>query len=83
MALPRRGSADHQTHRGRVIHPRHGSRGTAGARARVAVIPPHVQTAVHGLAFASNRVLHSGVDREPGHFIAAYGFETAERVGAG
>ncbi len=31
-------------------------------RARVAVIPPRIGTTVHGLAFASNRVLHSGLD---------------------
>lgn len=36
-------------------------------------------TTVHGLAFASNRVLHSGLDDEHGHFIAAYGLETAVR----
>jgi hypothetical protein len=34
---------------------------------------------VHGVTFASNRVLHSGLDGESGHFIAAYGVETAER----
>jgi hypothetical protein len=48
-------------------------------RARVAVIPPRVGTTVYGLAFASNRVLHSGLDGEHGHFIAAYGVETADR----
>jgi hypothetical protein len=47
-------------------------------RARVAVIPPRLGTTVHGLAFASNRVLHSGVDGERGRFIAAYGVETAD-----
>ena len=51
-------------------------------RARVAIIPPRMGTTVHGLAFASNRVLHSGVDGEHGHFIAAYGTEMAERSGA-
>ncbi len=49
----------------------------------VAVIPPRTGTTVHGLAFASNRVLHSGLDGERGHFIAAYGMETADRAGAG
>ena len=47
-------------------------------RARVAVIPPRLGTTVHGLAFASNRVLHSGLEGERGHFIAAYGVETAD-----
>lgn len=51
-------------------------------RARVAVIPPRVGTTVHGLAFASNQVLHSGLDSEHGHFIAVYGIETADRGGA-
>jgi hypothetical protein len=50
---------------------------------RVAVIPPRVGTTVHGLAFASNRVLHSGLDGEHGHLIAAYGRETADGGGAG
>ena len=47
-------------------------------RARVAVIPPRTPATVHGLAFASNRVLHSGLDGKHGHFIAAYGVESAE-----
>ena len=51
--------------------------------ARVAVIPPRVGTTVHGLAFASNRVLHSGLDGERGHFIAAYGMETTGGDGIG
>jgi hypothetical protein len=34
---------------------------------------------IRGLAFASNRVLHSGLDGERGHFIAAYGLEMAGR----
>jgi hypothetical protein len=46
--------------------------------ARVALIPRRVGVAVHGLAFVSNRVLHSGLDGENGHFIAAYGTETVE-----
>jgi hypothetical protein len=45
---------------------------------RVAVIPPRTCATVRGLAFTSNRVLHSGLDGEHGHFIAAYGMETAE-----
>jgi hypothetical protein len=52
-------------------------------RARATVIPPRVGTRVHGLVFASNRVLHSGLDGEHGHFIGAYGRETADRGGAG
>jgi hypothetical protein len=51
-------------------------------RARVALIPPRMGTTVRGLAFSSNRVQHSGVDGEHGHFIAAYGMETADRGGA-
>jgi hypothetical protein len=47
-------------------------------RVLVAVVPPRRGPSVHGLVFASNRVLHSGVDAELGHFIAAYGVETAE-----
>jgi hypothetical protein len=52
-------------------------------RARVAVISPRTRPRVHGLAFASNRVLHSGLDGEFGHFIAAYGVETAQPSGVG
>jgi hypothetical protein len=52
-------------------------------RARVAVIPPRIGTTIHGLAFASNRMLHSGLDGEHGHFVAAYGIETADRGRAG
>lgn len=48
------------------------------ARIRVAVIPRRVRATVHGLAFASNRILHSGLDGEHGHFIAAYGVERAD-----
>lgn len=49
-------------------------------RARVAVLPPRMGTTVHALAFVSNRVLHSGIDGEHGHFIAAYGMEIADDV---
>ncbi len=52
-------------------------------RARVTVIPPRMGTTIHGLAFASNRLLHSGLDGEHGHFIAAYGMETSDGGGAG
>lgn len=41
----------------------------------VARIPPRRGSRVHGLVFASNLVLHSGVDDEHGHFVAAYGAE--------
>ena len=40
-------------------------------RGGVALIPPRTGGTVHGLAFASNRVLHSGLDDEHGHFVAA------------
>ncbi len=53
------------------------------AHVRVAVIPPRIGTTDHGLAFASNRVLHSGLDGGHGHFVAAYGIETAAGSGAG
>ena len=42
----------------------------------VATIPRRRRSTVHGLVFASNLVLHSGVDDEHGHFVAAYGIET-------
>jgi hypothetical protein len=51
--------------------------------ARSAVVPPRRGTSVAGLVFASNRVLHSGVDDVGGHFVAAYGVESSasfERV---
>ncbi|MFZ0040461.1 MAG: hypothetical protein WAK93_04080 [Solirubrobacteraceae bacterium] len=47
------------------------------AYGRVATIPRRDDRLVHGLVFASNLVLHSGVDDECGHFVAAYGVETA------
>jgi hypothetical protein len=43
--------------------------------ARVATVPFRRGDAVHGVAFPSNLVLHSGVDDPLGHFIAAYGIE--------
>ena len=51
------------------------------AEVLTAVIPPRHGASVHGLVFASNRVLHSGLDDESGHFIAAYGRETDEAGG--
>jgi hypothetical protein len=53
---------------------------TADARRR-RPCPARMGTTVHGLAFVSNRVLHSGLDGERGQFIAAYGMETAGRGG--
>lgn len=53
------------------------------AHVHVARIPPRTRGTLHGLAFTSNRVLHSGLDGEHGHFIAAYGVETAARSPAG
>lgn len=41
--------------------------------ARVLAIPPRRGPIVHGIAFPSNCVLHSGVDDVHGHFVAAYG----------
>jgi hypothetical protein len=49
-----------------------------GEKVLTAVIPPRRGASVHGLVFPSNRVLHSGIDDECGHFIAAYGMETGE-----
>lgn len=48
--------------------------------ARVMVIPARRGSTVHGVAFASNSVLHSGVDDLHGHFVAAYGAEADDRV---
>lgn len=42
----------------------------------ISTIPRRRDSTVHGLVFASNLVLHSGVDDEHGHFVAAYGIET-------
>jgi hypothetical protein len=39
------------------------------------VIPPREQSALRGILFASNRVLHSGRDDERGHFVMAFGRE--------
>ncbi len=53
----------------------------ARGHARVAAIPPRRGATVFGLAFASNLVLHSGVDDPSGHFVAAYGTEAASAPG--
>jgi hypothetical protein len=42
----------------------------------VATIAPRRGSSVHAVSFISNMVLHSGVDDENGHFVAAYGIET-------
>lgn len=47
--------------------------------ARVADIPSRRGSTVHGLVFESSRLLHSGLDDDDGHFVAAYGFEVDER----
>jgi hypothetical protein len=57
--------------------------GQLKTRACRAVIPPRIPATVHGLVLVSNRVLHSGLDGEHGHFIAAYGVEAAVRTAAG
>jgi hypothetical protein len=38
-------------------------------------IPPRDDSLVHGIDFYANRVFHSGVDDEAGHFVAGYGYE--------
>jgi hypothetical protein len=45
--------------------------------ARTVTIPRRRGSRVHGVAFTSNHLLHSGVDDANGHFVAAYGTETA------
>jgi hypothetical protein len=45
----------------------------------IATIPQRRGSTVHGLVFASNLVLHSGLDDQDGHFVAAYGIETDTR----
>jgi hypothetical protein len=43
--------------------------------ARVIAIPARRGSTVHGVAFVSNMVLHSGIDDGNGHFVVAYGIE--------
>jgi hypothetical protein len=43
----------------------------------VSTIPRRRGSTVHGISFISNMVMHSGVDDEHGHFVVAYGVETA------
>jgi hypothetical protein len=50
--------------------------------ARVLRIPRRRGATVHGIAFASNLVLHSGVDDIRGHFVAAYGIEAVASTAA-
>ncbi len=47
------------------------------SHARVLTIPRRRDATVHGAAFASNLVLHAGVDDAEGHFVAAYGIDAA------
>lgn len=42
-----------------------------------AMVPRRRGSTVHGVAFTSNCVLHSGVDDADGHFVAAYGTEAS------
>ena len=51
-------------------------------RTRVVTIPRRSGPTVHGLAFASNLVLHSGVDDAHGHFVAAYGIDVNASSGS-
>lgn len=44
-----------------------------------ATIPRRHGATVHGVLFTANRVLHSGVDDQHGHFVAAYGIDTVAR----
>jgi hypothetical protein len=46
-----------------------------GRYAHAMAVPPRRGSLVHGVAFTSNLVLHSGVDDLHGHFVAAYGTE--------
>jgi hypothetical protein len=43
-----------------------------------ATIRPRSGRIAHGISFAANHVLHSGVDGPSGHFIAAYGYDRAD-----
>ncbi len=45
-----------------------------------ATIPPRSGTIVRGTSFVANHVLHSGVDRPHGHFVAAYGYDLDARA---
>jgi hypothetical protein len=59
------------------------SRAPLSRHARTVTIPRRCGSTVHGLAFASNLVLHSGVDDLSGHRVAAYGIETGGAAGSG
>jgi hypothetical protein len=48
----------------------------------VTTVPRLRGSRVHAVAFASNLVLHSGVDDERGHFVAAYGTEPDAETGS-
>jgi hypothetical protein len=51
-------------------------RRAANGHERHITIPRAREGLIHGIHFVANRVLHSGVDDERGHFVAAYGSET-------
>lgn len=51
--------------------------------ARIMRIPARRGSTVHAVAFASNMVLHSGVDDRNGHFVAAYGIDANVSADAG
>ncbi len=51
-------------------------------RALTAVIPARNGPHVAGLLFVANRLLHSGVDDEGGHFVAAYGIDAIDDAAA-
>ena len=52
-------------------------------REMTAVIPARSGSRISGLLFPANRVLHSGVDDDGGHFVAAYGIDAMEVASAG
>jgi hypothetical protein len=49
-------------------------------QALTATIPPRSGSYAAGLLFASNLVLHSGVDDASGHFVAAYGIDAIDHT---
>jgi hypothetical protein len=51
-------------------------------RARTMVIPARSGPCIAGLLFTASAVLHSGVDRAGGHFVAAYGIDETHLAGS-
>lgn len=49
-------------------------------RAFTMAIPARRGSCIAGLAFAANVVLHSGVDDDGGHFVAAYGIDAVDNA---